>query len=447
MARRLLSTLWATGAVLGLAASAFAQTPLSLTQAIDDALAHNPSLAAARASTRQAQAETRVARAEWMPRINFSEGWQRSTQPVSGFGTLLNARQFSAADFAIDRLNHPGVVDGFSRRLGVSQIVFDAGHTRAAVTISSRRADMADARVSAAMADLALRVTQAYGRQAAAQSAADAAGAALAWAQEDLARAESRRNAGTATDADVLAMSVHAADMRQRQLQAESDIITARATLNQLMGAPTDRVLTVALPPMTSAVPDLGGLVAEAHKARPELREADQALAMAEAGVRDARGGRLPTVAAGAGYEWNGLGFTTRESAWTVGAELRWSLSTGGAEAARVSAAKAAVDAARAAREAVQSTIELDVVTARQQWLVAQARTSVGRLSVEEARESQRITRQRYAAGLATVRDVLAAASAELAAEAQRTTNEVDAVTAWAALQRALGRSTFTPIQ
>ena len=87
MARRLFFTLWATGAVLWLAGPVSAQTPLSLTQAIEDALAHNPSLAAARASTRRAQAETRIVRAEWMPRINFSEAWQRSTQPVSGFGS------------------------------------------------------------------------------------------------------------------------------------------------------------------------------------------------------------------------------------------------------------------------------------------------------------------------------------------------------------------------
>jgi len=447
MERRLLSALWAAGAALLLAAPAAAQSPLSLSQAIAEAIAHNPSLAATQASGRQAQAETRAARAEWLPRINFAEGWQRSTQPVAGFGTLLNARRFTAADFAVDRLNRPGSVDGFSRRLGVSQVLFDGNHTRAAAAMSTSRAAIADARTSMALANLALNVTQAYGRLAASQAGADAANAAVMWAQEDLARATSRRDAGTATDADVLAMSVHLADMHQRQLQADSDIITARAALNQLMGAPMDRAFTISLPPVAASAPELTTLVAEARKARPELREADQALAMAQTGVMDARGTWLPTVGAAAGYEWNGLSFSTRESAWTVGAELRWSLSVGGAQSANVSAAHAAVDAARSARAAVDSAIEVDVLTARQQWLVARARIDVGRLTVDDAKESLRITRQRYAAGLATVRDVLAATSAELAAEAQHTTNEVSAVTAWAALERAIGRTTFTAIQ
>lgn len=447
MERRLLSPIGTAGLLLLLAAPATAQAPLSLSQAIDEAVARNPSLAAARASGRQAQADTRAVRAEWLPRINFSEGWQRSTQPVAGFGTLLNARRFTAADFAVDRLNRPGAVDGFSRRLGVSQVLFDGNHLRAASAMATGRAAIADARTAAALANLALNVTQAYGRLASAQAGADAAKAAVAWAQEDLSRATSRRDAGTATDADVLAMSVHAADMRQRQLQADSDIVTVRAALNQLMGAPVDRTFTIALPAPGATAPALAALVAEARRSRPELHEADQALAMAQAGVRDAQGGWLPTIAAGAGYEWNGLTFTSRESAWTVGAELRWSVSVGGAEAARVTSARAAVDAARASRAALDSAIEVDVLTARQQWLVARARIDVGRLSVDDAKESLRITRQRYAAGLASVRDVLAASAAELAAEAQHTANAVAVVTAWAALERALGRTAFTPLQ
>jgi len=313
--------------------------------------------------------------------------------------------------------------------------------------MATGRASIADARASAALATLALNVTLAYGRLATAQAGAEAAKAAVIWAQEDLARATSRRDAGTATDADVLAMSVHAADMRQRQLQADSDIVTARAALNQLMGAPIDQMFTITLPPVGAEAPALTALVAEARATRAELREADQALAMAESGVSDAHGGWLPTIGAGAGYEWNGLTFGTRESAWTVGAELRWSVSIGGGQSATIAAAHAAVDAARASRAAVDSAVEVDVLTARQHWLVARARIDVGRQTVEDAKESLRITRQRYAAGLATVRDVLAATAAELGAEAQRTTNEVDAVTAWAALQRAIGRAAFTDIQ
>jgi outer membrane protein TolC len=59
---------------------------------------------------------------------------------------------------------------------------------------------------------------------------------------------------------------------------------------------------------------------------------------------------------------------------------------------------------------------------------------------VAQAREGQRITRDRFDAGLAGVTDVLRASSAVVDAEAQRTAAAVDAVVAEAMLRRAVGR-------
>ena len=114
---------------------------------------------------------------------------------------------------------------------------------------------------------------------------------------------------------------------------------------------------------------------------------------------------------------------------------------------ARAAAARLGAEAARASRESVIATIDLEVAVARQRWLVAIARSGAGRAAADQARESQRIIRQRYAAGVASMTDVLAAASAAFAADAQETANRVGALSAWAGLQRAIGRSFFAPFQ
>ncbi|TAK18295.1 MAG: TolC family protein [Acidobacteria bacterium] len=438
------TTRWLTAlgctALLTAAAPAGAQTLLTLNDAIAEAIAGNPSLRATRAAHDGAAADARAARAEWFPRITFSEGWQRSTDPVAAFGTRLKAGQFAAEDFGIARLNHPAAFNGFSRRVGVSGILFDSGRTRAAVRGANQDASIAEARVSAAEAALAIDVTVMYGRYVSASAAVDAANAALAWATEDLARASSRRQAGTATDADVFAMSVHVADTRQRLITAQGDVVIARAALNQLMGAPLDRVFTATLPAVPSGAPELKALIDEAHRQRPELREAGAALAAAEARAEFARAGWWPAIGADAGYEWTGLDFSSRQSAWSVGAELRWSLSTGGAEAAQAASARAGVARARASRDAAISAIGADVITAVEAVRAAGARIAVSAASAVEARERLRIVRERYAAGLASVTDVLAAAAASAAADASETANHVAAVTAWAALQRASGQ-------
>jgi outer membrane protein TolC len=82
----------------------------------------------------------------------------------------------------------------------------------------------------------------------------------------------------------------------------------------------------------------------------------------------------------------------------------------------------------------------VEVVTAFRHREAAEARQVAGSAAVEQATESQRIVRDRFDAGLATVTDVLRASSAVVDAEAQRTAATVDAMVSSAMLMRALGR-------
>ena len=81
-------------------------------------------------------------------------------------------------------------------------------------------------------------------------------------------------------------------------------------------------------------------------------------------------------------------------------------------------AATAAASRARAEADDARAQAEVDVVTAVQQVTTARARQAVGAAAVAQARESQRIIRDRFDAGLAPVTDVLRAASAVLDADA-----------------------------
>ena len=105
-------------------------------------------------------------------------------------------------------------------------------------------------------------------------------------------------------------------------------------------------------------------------------------------------------------------------------------------------AAAASASRARAEAEDVRAQVQVEVVTALQQVASARARQAVGRAAVAQARESYRIIRDRYDAGLAPVNDVLRAAGAVLDAETQRVSALVDEVTGAARLRRAVGRLT-----
>ena len=84
--------------------------------------------------------------------------------------------------------------------------------------------------------------------------------------------------------------------------------------------------------------------------------------------------------------------------------------------------------------------MHVEVVTALRRLESAAAREAAGRAAVEQARESQRITRDRFDAGVASVNDVLRASASVLDAEANRAAALVDTLTAAGMLRRALGR-------
>jgi outer membrane protein TolC len=423
----------------------FAQELLTVDRAVQDALAHNASLRASRASVSESDAYVTEARSGWFPRVSVTESWQRGDQPVFVFSSLLSSRQFAAENFAIDSLNHPEATGFFRNTIAVEQLVFDGGRQRSVTDSAQFRRDIAQLSADEASAALVLATVQAFGRTLVADAGQRAAEAALEAAREDLIRAQNRRDTGLATDADVLALVAHVADLQQRAIQQQGEAGVSRAELNRLMGAPIEREYLVAQPSdvdnASLATTSVEALFAEAERNRSELRKAAVARQLAETDRQNARAALIPQVAAQGAFDLSGTQFNDRASAWLVGAEFRWNLSLGGAETARIKAAAGASTRAAAEADDARAAVHVEVVTALRRLQAANARRLAGRAAVEQARESQRITRDRFDAGLAGVTDVLRASSAVVDAESQRVAAAVDAMVSEAMLRRALGRT------
>jgi outer membrane protein TolC len=431
--------------VFGLCAApalACAQSTLSFDEAVAAALSRNRSLQAARSSVSEAQSAVREAQSAFYPRITVAESWQRGDQPVFVFSSLLSSRRFAASNFAIDALNHPDPIGFFRTSVGVEQVIVDGGRQRSAATAAALRRDLAAFQADEAAMDVTVVVATTYGRVLAAQAARQAADAGVESAREDLARSERRRDAGMATEAEVLGLRVHMADLQQRSIQADGDAAVARAELNRMMAAPIDRDYVVADPPSRANESlDRDALVAAALEARPSIKASDAAAGLATTTQRASRAALIPQLSAQAGIDMSGTAFNDRSSSWLVGGELRWSFSTGGAELARMKAAADAASRARLDLDDARAVVEVEVVSAIRRLEVARARRLVGTAAVEQARESQRIIRNRFDAGIAGTDDVLRASTALLDAEAQRASALVDGLVAQAMLDRAIGRT------
>lgn len=429
--------------ILATPAGVVAQETLTLDRALQQAVTQNPSLKAARAGVAADEARVSEAQSRWFPQITFAETWQRGDQPVFVFSSLLASRQFAAENFAIDALNHPDPTGFFRSAVSIGQVLYDGGSRTSAIDAANLRLEIAQHTTDDASAAVALATTQSYGRVLVAEAGQRAADAALQAAREDLARTERRRETGLATDADVLALVAHVAALQQRAIQHRGDAAVGRAELNRLTGAPITRDFLVVLPLLPDdgrPTPKLEALLAEADGARPEIRRAAASLRLTEADRRNARAALMPQIVAQGAIDFSGTRFDDRASAWIVGGEVRWTFSLGGAELARSKVASHAHTRAVAEAETVRAAVHVDVATAFRRLEAANARHDVARAAVDQARESHRITRDRFDAGLANVTDVLRASSALVDAEAQRIEAAVDALVSQAMLSRAVGR-------
>jgi outer membrane protein TolC len=428
-------------AALGVHPSASAQTRLGLTEAIVRARTQNLDARSAAAVEREAEQRVTQARAGYYPKVDLTESWQRGDHPVFVFSSLLAQRQFTAADFAIDALNHPDPVDNFRAALAVEQPLYNQA-TRATVRAAEVGRETAAAGRMLIDQDLAVAVTDAYGGVLVAIASKQAAAAAVDAARADRKIAGDRRDAGLVTDADVLQVDVHLARMREQQIRADSDELIARTRLNQVIGEPLDAVFVLDPAPEAAALAetDVPSLEAEALSNRADVRITSLREQLAGATRDVARAAFLPQVAAQAGWEANGGQWTSRASSWMVGAVARINLFQGFADRARLAEADEQVARRALEREKAETSARLDVRVAVARLAAARASEAAGRAASDQARESRRIIRDRYEAGLIDVASLLRAAEAVQQAETRQIAAQVEVVLAAAAVQRALGK-------
>ena len=419
---------------------AAAQTPLTLEDAMKRARAETADARALASSIDEAGARVQRAESGFWPRIDVSETVQRGNQPVFVFGSLLSQRRFTAANFAIPALNHPDPVTNTRTLVAFEQPVFNGGLTRLNVQATELDHELTIATRDASRQDLAFRAAQAFVRVLQLEASVRATDAAVAAAESDRERARARREAGLVTEADILAVDVHLAEVRQRQIAATGDLAVARIQLAEVVGLPLSASVVLVTPASKPSPVEGDALVREALTTHPQLRRANVHLRAADNARSTARAALWPTVGVQGGWELNGPTLGTQQSSWVIGAEVRINVFRGFADTARIAEADHAYVRVAAERERIERRVEVEVRASLAQLAAARAREDAGRTALTQARESHRIIRDRYESGLATVTDVLRAAEATLDAESRATTAVTDVILQTVALDRALGR-------
>jgi outer membrane protein TolC len=154
------------------------------------------------------------------------------------------------------------------------------------------------------------------------------------------------------------------------------------------------------------------------------------------------RAGYRPRISAFGSLDYD-YGWRTdgdRQS-YTVGVLAQWDLWDGRRTRGKVSEAEANFEATREQERKVRLAIELEVEQARLQLQEANERLAVTGSAIALAEESARLTRARFAEGLALATQLIDAETALTTAQIRHIEAESDRRIAIAALRKALGVS------
>ena len=420
-----------------------AQSSLSLKDAVRTALAKNSSIVASTAAQQAAQSKIQEARAGYLPKVDYSESWARSDNPVFVFSSLLTQHQFGEQNFLLGPLKRPDFLNNFQSLVTADQTIFDAGKTKYAVREAGLGKDIAGEDHRLAQMEVIASVVRAYEDAALSAEEVKAADQSVRSAEADLQHAENVREAGLSTDADVLSIRVHLAGVREQRIRRAADLDVARAALDDALGQPLDAAYNLTTPLAPETLP--AGVLADYEKSaladRPEARQAKLSNRLAETQAADAHSSLLPEVVLHGAFEADRQDFYDRGGAnWLVSLGLRWNLFNGFGDKARIAETKSQLLRSEAQQQSANSAIRLQVRRAYADLQAAQQRIEVAQASVEEAEESLRITQNRYQAGMNNVTDLLRTESAVLDARTRYLAAVHDQRIAATMLELAAGR-------
>ena len=407
--RKMAIMMWLTGA-------AWAAEPLSLREAVQKALTGNPAMQAGAEGEKAATARAQEARGGRLPRADYTESWTRSDNPVYVFGSLLEQRKFTASDFSLGFLNYPPFLNNFQSRITVRQDIWDGGLRGARERAASLGRDAAHEGARGVEIMVIAQAIGAYYDAELAREGVKVAGDAVKSAQADLKRAQDRRSAGMATDADVLSIRVHEASAQEELIRRKAEAELAMARLATVMGAGVDSQFDLTTPLQAARsivmVPE-GEAETDAEKNRPEVRLALIQSSIRDTQVRAAKAAMLPQFFIEGMFEADRQEFFNKGGAnWTIAAGMRWNLFNGFSDTHEREAARHDALQARANERQAAAAVKVEAKRAWLETQSAQQQLEVAGTATSMAEESLRIIRNRYAAGLADVTDLLHAETA-----------------------------------
>jgi outer membrane protein len=388
--------------------------PLSMAEAIQIAVKQNPEIKAALFQVDAVKSNSVKAQSGFYPQLNFTQSFNRTTNPMWAFGTKLNQAAITQGDFDPTRLNDPDAINNFASTFLLSWSIYEGGRTKISWEQAKQSLSIASLTLERTRQNVIAQTAAAYVGLLLTQKNIMVIKKALETATANLKMIQSRYDSGFVVKSDLLRSKVRIADLEQQYLLAKSRFKIGEAMLNASMGSGDANPLNPVTPlTIGSEISEtIDNWINIALSKRPEMENLRLEEEIAKKEVDKSRAGHYPDVNLVGNYEINSEDFSDSADNYTLGAVVRVNIFSGNRISEETKAAKSMMSRLQEMQKSMALGIKVQTREAFLKAKSARERIQVVKISVDQAEESLRIVRNRYKNGLITMVTLLDAEEA-----------------------------------
>ena len=427
----LLSSIVPLGTVTGETAS---DPVLTLQEAVDIALAQNPSLRIGQAGVEAAQQRVRQQVANYLPSGGYTYVYSRQQRPVSSAVGGVNVGEGQQRRSSVQLFNF------HSTNVSLSQLLFDFGRTLDFIRSSQASVESSVADLETIRQTIIFNTKQSYYSVLSTQRLLQVAEETIQQSQRHLEEAQARFEVGLAPRFDVTQAQVQLSNAMLTRVIARNNAALARETLRTAMGITGPFAYTLADTLEREVVVfDDEAVLTQAYANRPELRSLQAQETAAAKNVSALQKQYLPSVSGNAQYNWTGREYPLQEG-WVWGVTLTVPLFDDILTAAQVGEARANLRGLEAQQEDLRLQVALEVRQSLLTLREAEESIRVSEQTLVQAQENLDLAEGRYSAGVGNIIELTDAQVLLTSARA----NNIQALyiykTVIAELEKAVGR-------
>jgi outer membrane protein TolC len=329
-----------------------------------------------------------------------------------------------------------------SARFSVSQLIDITGIVRAAEHFGDLQKAFSRLELARLRQQTAFNVRNAYYNLLRAQAFVTVDESAVADSQELLRVTQAQKNAGVASEYDVLRAQTQLDNNVQALISARNQVALSKNAFANTLGIDPSTPIEPQeqpVPPMPALTEE--PLIQQAFNQRPEFLEANVNLLKAQTNIRLSRRNLEPYLNAGINGNYNATpsAFAADKATGNIGLTLTVPLYDGGATKAAVDQARSDERTAQVQRDQFIRGIKAEVQQSILAVQDASQRVQAISLTVTEAKEALRLAGVRFRAGVGTQLDVNDAQTALVQAQTNQVNAQYDYLGSLARLSLAVG--------